>query len=222
MPSLYERLVVPRLIDCACGQREVEAKRAAVVPLAAGEVLEIGIGSGHNLPFYDPAAVTRLTAVEPSAELRRMVAARAVRFPELSLRLLADAAERLPFEAACFDTVVCTFTLCSVQSPVEVLSEIRRVLKPGGRLLYAEHGLSPDDRVADWQRRIEPLWKRLAGGCHLSRAVTAAIEDAGFGIARAERGYLPKAPRVLGWNEWGVATVRSGEHPAVTAPVRTV
>lgn len=210
MRSLYERWVVPRLIDCACGQREVAAKRAAVVPLARGEVLEIGIGSGHNLPFYDTSTVACLTAVEPSAELRRMAEKRARAFPWLRLRLLPDAAESLPFANHSFDSVVCTYTLCSVQAPARVLGEIHRVLRPTGCLLFAEHGLSPDPGIARWQQRLEPLWKPLAGGCHLTRPVTGVIQGAGFAPLTVGRGYLPQAPRVLGWNEWGVAAIRSG------------
>lgn len=210
MASLYERFVVPRLIDCACGQREISQRRAAVVPLAQGRVLELGIGSGLNLPFYDRERVTALVAVEPSPELRRMAEARARRDGTLALEVLEQAAESLPFADASFDTVVCTFTLCSVQDPAAVLCEVRRVLKPAGKFCFAEHGLSPDAGVAAWQRRLEPLWRRLAGGCHLARPVSAGIEQAGFVVTEVSRGYLPKAPRPLGWSEWGVARLRSG------------
>jgi SAM-dependent methyltransferase len=114
--------------------------------------------------------------------------------------------EALPFEAASFDCVVCTFTLCSVQDPAAALAEARRVLKPKGRLIFCEHGLAPDAEVVKWQRRIEPVWKRLAGGCHLTRPVAPAIQAAGFRLARLETMYLPGTPRWAGWNEWGEAT----------------
>jgi len=119
---------------------------------------------------------------------------------------VAARAEALPYEAGSFDCVVCTFTLCSVQDPAATLAEARRVLKPGGRFIFCEHGLAPDADVVKWQRRIEPFWTPFAGGCHLTRAVATSIEAAGFQLTRLEKMYLPKTPRVLGWNEWGEAT----------------
>lgn len=204
MSGLYERYVVPWLINCACSARPIERQRAKVVPLAEGRVLELGMGGGLNLPFYDAAKVTALDAVEPSERLRRM-AETAARDAGPAVRVAAGRAEALPFEAGAFDTVVCTYTLCSVQDPAAALSEARRVLKPGGRLLFCEHGLAPDAEVVRWQRRIEPFWKRLAGGCHLSRPVSPAIEAAGFRLVRRETMYLPGTPRWAGWNEWGEA-----------------
>ena len=208
MANLYERFVVPRLINCACSQAAIAAQRAKVVPRAQGRVLEIGLGSGLNLPYYRADQVSSLTAVEPSAELRNMAQRAAARYPKLNLELADQVAEALPYPDASFDTVVCTFTLCSVQDPVAVLQEVRRVLRPGGALLFSEHGLAPEPGVAGWQRRLEPLWKRLAGGCHLTRPVVASIVAAGFELVEQEAGYLPGAPRVLGWSEWGVARRR--------------
>lgn len=204
MASLYERWVFPWLINCACSGPAIARQRAKVVPGAAGRVLELGMGSALNLPFYDPAAVTRLDAVEPSAELRSM-ARRAAEGAGLAAEIVEGRAEALPFEAGRFDCVVCTFTLCSVQDPAAALAETRRVLKPAGRLLFCEHGLAPDADVVKWQRRLEPVWKRLACGCHLTRPVTTAIAAAGFRVIRQETMYLPGAPRWAGWNEWGEA-----------------
>ncbi len=208
MANLYERFVVPRLINCACSQVAIAEQRAKVVPKAEGRVLEIGMGSGLNLPFYRPGQVTSLAAVEPSAELRAMAQRAAARYPALGLELSEHGAEAMPYADGSFDTVVCTFTLCSVQNPQAVLSELQRVLRPGGWLLYSEHGLAPEPAVARWQGRLEPLWKRLAGGCHLTRPVTASIAAAGFDVVEQHTGYLPGAPRVLGWSEWGVAQRR--------------
>jgi ubiquinone/menaquinone biosynthesis C-methylase UbiE len=204
MASFYDRHVLPRLIGCACGARPIQRQRAKVVPDASGRVLELGIGSGLNLAFYDPAKVASVTGVDPSDELRAKAHA-APRAAGLEVEILDGQAERLAFEAASFDTVVCTFTLCSVGSPASALAEARRVLKPGGRFLFSEHGLAPDPAVQRWQRRIEPVWKRVAGGCHLTRPVAGAIEQAGFAIESVETMYLPGAPRAMGWSEWGCA-----------------
>jgi ubiquinone/menaquinone biosynthesis C-methylase UbiE len=207
MTSFYNRHVLPRLIGCACGARPIQRQRAKVVPGASGRVLELGIGGGLNLAFYDPAKVASVTGVDPSDELRAKARA-APRPASLVVEILDGQAERLPFEAASFDTIVCTFTLCSVGSPASALAEARRVLKPDGRFLFSEHGLAPDASVQRWQRRIEPIWKRLAGGCHLTRPVAASIELAGFSIETVETMYLPGAPRAMGWSEWGSARNR--------------
>jgi ubiquinone/menaquinone biosynthesis C-methylase UbiE len=207
MASFYDRHVLPRLIGCACGARPIQRQRAKVVPDASGRVLELGIGGGLNLAFYDPAKVASVTGVDPSDELRAKARA-APRAAGLEVEILDGQAERLAFEAASFDTVVCTFTLCSVGSPASALAEARRVLKPGGRFLFSEHGLAPDPAVQRWQRRLEPVWKRLAGGCHLTRPVAATIELAGFAIEAVETMYLPGAPRAMGWSEWGCARNR--------------
>lgn len=205
MTSFYDRHILPRLIGCACASPAIMKQRAKVVPLATGEVLELGIGGGLNLAFYDPSKVAKVTGVDPSAELRARAAA-APRAEGLKVQVTEGTAEALPFDNASFDTVVCTFTLCSVHSPAAALAEARRVLKPGGRLLFCEHGLAPDADVARWQRRIEPVWKRIAGGCHLTRPIGSAITAAGFKIDGLQSMYLPRAPRVAGWNEWGSAT----------------
>jgi SAM-dependent methyltransferase len=203
--SLYDRYVLPKLLGFACGAPPIMKQRAKVVPKAQGRVLELGIGMGRNLAFYDPAKVTELIGVDPSPELR--AAALAASRPDgLSVQIDDGTAEALPFEDASFDTVVCTFTLCSVCGPAQALAEARRVLKPGGTFLFCEHGLAPDAEVAKWQRRIEPVWKKIAGGCHLTRPVASAIAAGGFRLGKVETMYLPKSPRFAGWNEWGAAT----------------
>jgi ubiquinone/menaquinone biosynthesis C-methylase UbiE len=167
-------------------------------------VLELGIGGGLNLQFYDRARVTSVMGVDPSEPLRRRAAA-APREAGLAVTVLPGEAENLPFADSSFDTVVCTFTLCSVRSPARTLCEARRVLRPGGMFLFFEHGLAPDRSVARWQRRLEPLWTRLAGGCHLTRPVTASVVAADFQMVDVQAMYLPKTPRILGWSEWGCA-----------------
>lgn len=204
MASLYDRFILPKLLGCACSTSPIMRQRAKVVPKATGQVLELGIGLGLNLAFYDPDKVESVTGVDPAAELRAAAMA-APRDPRLAVEVQDGTAEALPFEAGRFDSVVCTFTLCSVHAPAAALAEARRVLKPGGRLFFCEHGLAPDAGVAKWQRRIEPVWKRIAGGCHLTRPVASAIAAAGFRLEAVDSMYVPKSPKFAAWNEWGVA-----------------
>ncbi len=204
MTSFYDRHIMPRLIGCACASPPIMKQRAKVVPLAEGRVLELGIGGGLNLAFYDPAKVSEVRGVDPSEALR-MRALAAPRPEGLKVSIEDGTAEALPFEDRSFDSVVCTFTLCSVQSHAAALAEARRVLKPSGALLYCEHGLAPDTGVAKWQARIEPVWKAIAGGCHLTRPIGAAIEMAGFRLDSWQSMFLPGTPRIFGWSEWGAA-----------------
>jgi SAM-dependent methyltransferase len=201
-PSWYDRHVLPYLLDFACGMPQVAAQRRKVIPHAAGRVLEIGVGTGLNLAFYDKAKVTELVAVDPAQQMHRLVRRRSER-AGLPVQLLALSAERLPLESASFDCVVCTYTLCSVQDPVGALAEMRRVLRPGGTLLFAEHGLAPDASVLRWQHRIEPWWSPLAGGCHLTRDVPLLLREAGF-HAEVDAAYIA-GPKALSFNYWGRA-----------------
>lgn len=202
MSSLWDRHVLPRVIGYCCGQPEIMAQRAKLVPLASGDVLELGVGGGANLGLYDRSRVTSLAGIDPSPELMEMARAKLAGAPA-DLRL--GKAEALPFADGAFDTVVTTFTLCSVDDQARVLAEARRVLKPGGRLLFLEHGRSPDAGPRIWQGRIEPVWKRLMGNCHLTRPVADAVAAAGFMVARREGGYMEKVPRWAGWIEQGEA-----------------
>lgn len=204
MFGLYDRYVLPWAIGCACGAKPIARQRRKIVPQAEGETLEFGIGAGHNLKYYDPARAKRVVGLEPSPPLRAMAAA-APRAEGLALELVDGVAEAMPFDAGRFDSVVCTFTLCSVASVERVLAEVRRVLKPGGAFFFCEHGLAPDPDVARWQKRLEPVWKRIAGNCHLSRPVARSISANGFSVETLDTMYLPGTPRFAGWNEWGRA-----------------
>ena len=204
MPSFYDRHIMPRVIRCICGQPGIEKKRAALIPQAAGHVLEVGCGGGLNFAHYDPQKVTGVMGVDPSQALRDMAMQQA-QTAATRITVAEGVAESLPFDDALFDTAVLTFTLCSVTSPLRALSEIRRVLKPGGQLLFCEHGQSPDAAIQIWQSRIEPVWKHLAGGCHLTRSVSNLLAKGGFDIVLAERGYMPKTPKIAAWFESGTA-----------------
>lgn len=181
-------------------------RRAQVVPRAHGRVLELGAGGGANFSFYDPARVDRVEGVDPSPGLLDR-ARDAAKVEGIDFDIKEGVAENLPFADGSFDTVLATFTLCSVQDQAQSLAEARRVLKPGGTMLFCEHGAAPDPKVAKWQRRIEPVWKRIAGGCHLTRPITSAVAQAGFSIVEQDQGYMEKSPRWAGWVEWGEARI---------------
>jgi ubiquinone/menaquinone biosynthesis C-methylase UbiE len=206
MNGWWDRHVMPRLIGCACTQPAVMRDRAKVVPRASGDILELGCGGGTNLQFYDWSQVRTLSGVDPSPELLGRAQDALLRSGR-SANFASGIAEALPFENSSFDSVVTTFTLCSVQDPTAALSEVRRVLRPGGRLIFLEHGKAPDPAAANWQNRIEPVWKHIAGGCHLTRPVTGAISDAGFVCDAPQGHYMKRTPKWLGWVEWGEATL---------------
>jgi ubiquinone/menaquinone biosynthesis C-methylase UbiE len=200
--GIYARLVLPRLTDLAMGSRPLAEERAALIPAVCGRVLEIGVGSGLNLPLYG-AGVRRLSALDPSLALWKLARSRAAR-AVVPVEFAAGSAEHLPFETGAFDAVVTTWTLCSIPDPHAALAEVGRVLVPGGQLFFVEHGRAPDARVRAWQDRLTPLWSRLAGGCHLNRPIEELIARAGFRIARIERGYKP-GPRPFTYRIRGVA-----------------
>ena len=199
----YQQHLFPYLLDFACGLKPIARQRRMVVPKAAGRVVEIGIGTGLNLPFYEKAKIERLVGVDPASQMHAL-ARRRSKAAGIPIELHALSAERLPLETATFDCVVCTYTLCTVPDPSAALAEMRRVLRPGGKLLFAEHGLAPDRSVAKWQARLEPMWSKLAGGCHLTRDVPRLLNDAGFQVA-VETAYVTR-PKILSYTFWGEAT----------------
>ena len=199
----YERYVLPKLIDVACSTGNVMKARSKIVPQARGEVLEIGMGSGLNLSFYDPKKVSSIVGVDPAAQMQTLARQRAadIRIP---VEMIAADVQGIHAETNRFDTIVMTFTLCSIDDPIAALQEMARVLKPEGRLLFIEHGLAPDTSVERWQHRLTPFWKPMAGGCHLDRDIPALIRAGGFVIDELSEAYLP-GPRPMSYVYSGVA-----------------
>ena len=188
--NFYQKRILPKLIDRACGMDVISQERRKLIPAAYGRVLEIGIGSGLNAPFYDGASVEKLWGLEPSAELREMALSRMAIQP-FPVELIEGSAEQIPLSDRSMDTVVTTYTLCTIPDPARALRQMRRVLKPEGQLLFAEHGKAPDAAVRWWQNLLTPVWKPIAGGCHLNRDIPLLIRNAGFQLTQLEDGYLP-------------------------------
>lgn len=199
----YGEHVLPRIINVACGVKTTEPLRERVCAGLHGEVVEIGFGSGLNVPFY-PAAVERVAAVEP-ADLAWRLAEGRVAASAVPVERAGLDGQRLPFDDDSFDTAVSTWTLCTIPDVATALAEVRRVLRPGGTFHFIEHGLAPDAGVARWQRRLEPMQKRLAGGCHLTRRISDLVTGAGFTITEQDVFYEDGAPRFLAADTRGVA-----------------
>ena len=201
--SFYDDRVLPHLINLACSTKPTRKQREKIVHLAEGDVLEIGFGSGLNLPFYDRNKVRRVYGLEPSAGMRRKAQPN-VDESGIDVEFIDLPGEEIPLESKSVDTVLVTFTLCSIDDAVTALQGMRRVLKPGGNLLFCEHGAAPDARVRRWQDRLNPGWKRFSGGCNMNRDIPALIERGGFRITTDERMYIPGL-RILSYNYWGSA-----------------
>lgn len=201
--KLYDQYIVPSLIKLVCSNRRFSEMRRTLLPHADGVVLEIGLGSGLNLPFYDTTRVTKILAIEPSEQLRRSAQQR-IENTSISVEVSAERAEAIALADHSIDTVVTTFTLCSIAEVHQALTEMRRVLKPDGQLLFCEHGRAPDKSVQRWQDRLNPYWKKLAGGCHLNRDIDQLITTAGFNTISRDYNYM-SGPRTLGYIYKGIA-----------------
>jgi ubiquinone/menaquinone biosynthesis C-methylase UbiE len=198
----YHRTMLPYLLDFACGLAPIGRQRAQVVPAAQGRVLEVGIGTGLNFPFYDRTRVNSIVGLDPALRMHRLAVRRAAR-SGFDVELVGLSAEAIPLPAASFDTVLTTYTLCTIPDPLRALKEMRRVLAPGGKLLFAEHGRAPDENVRKWQARLQPYWSRIAGGCMLDRDIPGLLQQAGFRIDVQSR-YI-QGPKVFSYHYWGQA-----------------
>ncbi len=202
--GFYERHVLPHMIDMSCSAKPVRKQREKVVPKAEGRVLEVGMGSGINIPYYDPERVDYVWGLEPSEGMRVKAKPNLARAP-FEVKWLDLPGEQIPLDDASADTVLLTYTLCTISDSQSALAQMRRVLKPEGRLIFCEHGAAPDASTRKWQDRVNPIWKLFSGGCNLNRPIPDLIEEAGFKIRELETMYLPSTPKIAGFNFWGYA-----------------
>ncbi|MFL3028308.1 MAG: class I SAM-dependent methyltransferase [Candidatus Neomarinimicrobiota bacterium] len=201
---LWSKFIQPRLISFACATKPFMIQRIKIVPLAKGTVLEIGIGSGLNIPLYDENHVKKVVGVDPSEDMQALAKDRINESP-IDIQLVVADAAKIPLDDQSIDTIVCTYTLCTVSNPEGVLKEMKRILKPGGKFLFSEHGHAPDESVNKFQLRLEPFWKFLADGCHLTRSIPELLRANGMKLDKMESMYLPSTPRFVGFNYWGSA-----------------
>jgi ubiquinone/menaquinone biosynthesis C-methylase UbiE len=204
--GLYDAYILPWITDIVCSGKSITYQRRKVVPLAKGRVLEIGVGSGLNLQFYDSSNVDHIWGLDPSARMRKMAAKRAQNL-QFEVDFIGLSGNEIPLEENSVDTVLVTYTMCTIPDLVQALSEMRRVLKPGGELIFCEHGRAPDADIRRWQEQLNPIWKRIGGGCNLNRPIPNLIEQGGFKINNLETMYIP-GWRPASYNYWGSAVQR--------------
>ncbi len=205
--GFYDKHILPRFIGAACGTKPILKQREKVVPQCAGRVLEVGMGTGHNLSFYDPDKVDMVFGLEPAPAMvkRARPLAEAAAFP---VEFIDLPGEEIPLEDNSVDTVLLTYTLCTIPSTLQAMQGMRRVLKPGGKLIFSEHGRAPDTGVQKWQNRLNGIWGHIAGGCNINRDIPSLIEEGGFKITNLDQMYIPSTPRIFGYTYWGAAEAR--------------
>jgi ubiquinone/menaquinone biosynthesis C-methylase UbiE len=204
--GFYEKYCLPKITDFVCSGKPIRYQRKKVVPLAKGRVLEIGIGTGLNLPYYDTSQVGYIWGLDPSVQMLKRAEKR-VKDIDCTVEFIGLSDDQIPLASNSVDTVVMTYTLCSIPDVAQALSEMRRVLVPGGDLLFSEHGLAPDETVRRWQKRLNPIWKHFGGGCHLDRPIPGLIEQGGFKIENLDTMYIPGFKPAC-FNYWGSAVYR--------------
>ncbi|CAB1078393.1 SAM-dependent methyltransferase PA0798 (UbiE paralog) [Olavius algarvensis Delta 1 endosymbiont] len=199
--GLYTKYILPKIAHYVCSSKLIAHQRRKVVPRARGRVLEIGIGSGLNLPFYDPEKVEHVWGLDPSEEMWRLAGTRNV---PLEVEFLPASAEKIPLDDGSADSIVVTYTMCSIPETIRALRDMRRVLKPGGELLFCEHGAAPDQRIRRWQDRLTPFWQIWAGGCRLNLEIPTLLEQGGFKIRALDTEYI-QGPKFASYNYCGNA-----------------
>ncbi len=204
--GLYEKYILPKMTDFICSVKPVTYQRKKVVPLAKGRVLEIGIGSGLNFLHYDSSNVDYVWGLDPSPQMRKMAERRMIDLP-FEVEFIGLSGEEIPLETSSVNSVLVTYTLCTIPDVVQALREMSRVLTPSGELIFCEHGLAPDEGVRKWQSIVNPIWKRMGGGCNLNRPIPSLIEQGGFKISNVETMYIP-GWRPASYNYWGCAVKR--------------
>lgn len=202
--GIYNRHILPRCLDMACGVKPIQRQREKIIPYAQGLVLEIGIGSGQNLPHYNPNKVSKIIGVDPDDHIWKRSESRRNNCA-IEIERIGLSGEDIPLESDLADTVVVTYSLCTIPDPVKALREMSRILKPGGKILFSEHGMAPDANVKIWQSRIDPIWKKIAGGCHTGRDIPSLFKEAGLALLTLEEMYIP-GPKILSYNYWGRAS----------------
>ena len=202
--SLYEKYLLPKMLDCCCSTKPINYQRNKVVPHAKGKILEIGIGSGINIPFYKKSQIEKLYGLDPSEELNHM-ALKVANKHNLDVEFLLSGAEEIPLPSNSIDTILITYTLCTIPDLNSSMSEMKRVLKDDGNFLFCEHGIAPDLNIIKWQNRINPVWGKLFGGCSINRDIPDIIQSSGFKLNKLNQMYLPGTPKIVGYNYWGHA-----------------
>ena len=206
LKDLYEKMVLPKLCDKCCGTKPINYQRKKVVPLAKGVVLEVGIGSGLNIPFYNKNNIKKIIGLDPSEELN-VLAKKVADDNGIQIDFLINGAEDIDLPDNSVDTILITYTLCTIPNLNKSMSEMKRVLKPGGKFIFCEHGIAPDINVIKWQRRINPIWGIFFGGCNINRNIPKIISESGFNISNLNQMYLPSTPKIVGYNYWGEANI---------------
>ena len=202
----YEKYVLPKILDCCCSTKPINYQRNKIVPKASGTILEVGIGSGLNMPFYQKSEIKKVYGLDPSEELCDM-ARKTAQNLEIKVDFLINGAEEIKLKSDTIDTVLITYTMCSIPNINEALKEIKRVMKSDAKFIFCEHGIAPDKNIMKWQNRINPLWSKLFGGCNINKDIPEILNANGFKIKSLDQMYLPSTPKIVGYNYWGQATI---------------
>ena len=204
--SLYSKYILPKVLDFCCATKPIRKQREKVVPLCKGIVLEIGSGSGLNFPYYKTSKVKKIFALEPDKEMIEL-ARQETKKSSIEITFLQEYAERISLKDNSVDTILLTYSLCTIPDPISALKEMKRVLRSNGCLVYCEHGMAPESSIRKWQNRLNPINSYFSGGCNLNRKITQLITESGFKIQKSETMYLPGTTKLVGYNYWGTAVI---------------